>query len=85
MWTRRTCTSRRTPINLKACSSSKDTTRICPGWWGKFYGETNDTGESPKAVRIPPGLSHNYRFIKGSGEYWNIVLTPGAEHNKTIR
>jgi 2-isopropylmalate synthase len=41
--------------------------------------------ESPKAVRIPPGLNHNYRFIKGSGEYWNIVLTPGAEYNKTIR
>jgi len=41
--------------------------------------------ESPKAVRIPPGLNHNYRFIQGSGEYWNIVLTPGAEYNKTIR
>lgn len=41
--------------------------------------------ESPKTVRIPPGLVHNYRFIKGSGEYWNIVLTPGAEYNKTIR
>ena len=41
--------------------------------------------ESPKAVRIPPGLNHNYRFIKGSGEYWNIVLTPGADYNKTIR
>ncbi|MGD0624092.1 MAG: hypothetical protein ABSB32_05170 [Thermodesulfobacteriota bacterium] len=41
--------------------------------------------ESPKAVRIPPGLIHNYRFIKGSGEYWNIVLTPGADYNKTIR
>lgn len=41
--------------------------------------------ESPKTVRIPPGVNHNYRFIKGSGEYWNIVLTPGAEYNKTIR
>ena len=41
--------------------------------------------ESPKTVRIPPGLNHNYRFIKGSGEYWNIVLTPGAEYNKTIK
>lgn len=41
--------------------------------------------ESPKAVRIPPGLNHNYRFIRGSGEYWNIVLTPGAEYNRTIR
>ena len=41
--------------------------------------------ESPKTVRIPAGLNHNYRFIKGSGEYWNIVLTPGAEYNKTIR
>jgi hypothetical protein len=41
--------------------------------------------ESPKAVRIPPGLNHNYRFIKGSGEYWNIVLAPGGDYNKTIR
>jgi hypothetical protein len=41
--------------------------------------------ESPKAVRIPPGLSHTYRFIRGSGEYWNIVITPGAEYNRTIR
>jgi hypothetical protein len=41
--------------------------------------------ESPKTIRIPPGVNHNYRFIKGSGEYWNIVLTPGAEYNKTIR
>ena len=22
---------------------------------------------SPQAVRVPPGLKHNYRFIKGSG------------------
>jgi 2-isopropylmalate synthase len=41
--------------------------------------------ESPKTIRIPPGLNHNYRFIKGSGEYWNIVLTPGAEYNKTVK
>ena len=41
--------------------------------------------ESPKTVRIPPGLNHNYRFVRGSGEYWNIVLTPGAEYNKTVR
>jgi 2-isopropylmalate synthase len=41
--------------------------------------------ESPKAVRIPPGLNHTYRFIRGSGEYWNIVLTPGAEYNRTIK
>jgi hypothetical protein len=41
--------------------------------------------ESPKTVRIPPGLNHNYRFIKGTGEYWNIVLTPGGDYNKTIR
>ena len=41
--------------------------------------------ESPKAVRIPPGLNHTYRFVSGSGEYWNIVLTPGAEYNKTVR
>ena len=41
--------------------------------------------ESPKAIRIPPGLNHNYRFIKGTGEFWNIVLTPGGDYNKTIR
>ena len=41
--------------------------------------------ESPKAVRIPPGLKHTYRFIKGSGEFWNIVLTPGANYNKTVK
>jgi len=41
--------------------------------------------ESPKTVRIPPGLNHNYRVIKGSGEYWNIILTPGAEYNQTIK
>jgi 2-isopropylmalate synthase len=40
--------------------------------------------QSPKAIRIPPGLIHDYRFISGSGEYWNIVLTPGAEYNKTV-
>jgi len=41
--------------------------------------------QSPKTIRIPPGVSHNYRFIRGSGEYWNIVLTPGAEYNRTVR
>jgi len=41
--------------------------------------------ESPKAVRIPAGMSHNYRFVSGSGEMWNIVLTPGADYNKTAR
>jgi 2-isopropylmalate synthase len=41
--------------------------------------------ESPKAVSIPPGLNHNYRFIRGSGEFWNIVITPGAEYNKTVK
>jgi hypothetical protein len=45
--------------------------------WYKF--------ESPKAVRIPPGLNHNYRFVRGSGELWNIVLAPGAEYNRTVR
>lgn len=41
--------------------------------------------DSPKAVRIPPKLPHAYRFIKGSGECWNIVITPGADYNKTAR
>ena len=40
--------------------------------------------KSPKSVRIPSGLNHNYRFVKGSGEYWNIVLTPGANYNETV-
>jgi 2-isopropylmalate synthase len=43
------------------------------------------TIDSPKAVRIPAGLNHTYRFVKGSGEYWNIVITPGAEYNLTVR
>jgi hypothetical protein len=50
-----------------------------------LLGDTWHRIESPKTVRIPPGLNHNYRFIKGSGEYWNIVLTPGAEYNKTVK
>ncbi len=29
--------------------------------------------ESPKTIRIPAGLNHNYRFVKGSGEYWTGV------------
>ena len=41
--------------------------------------------KSPATVRIPPNLTHTYRLIKGSGEYWNIVLTPGANYNKTVR
>jgi 2-isopropylmalate synthase len=42
------------------------------------------TVKSPQAVRIPPGLKHNYCFVKGSGEYWNILLAPGANYNETI-
>lgn len=41
--------------------------------------------ESPKAVRIPPGLSHNVRLIQGSGEYWNIVLASGGRYNNTVK
>jgi hypothetical protein len=41
--------------------------------------------KSPQAVRIPPHLIHIYRLVRGSGEYWNIVLTPGANYNQTIR
>ncbi len=48
-------------------------------------GDTWHRIESPKAVRIPAGMSHNYRFVNGSGEQWNIVLTPGADYNKTAR
>ena len=40
--------------------------------------------KSPQVVRIPPHLEHTYRFVKGSGEYWNIVLTPGANYNETV-
>ena len=41
--------------------------------------------KSPQAVRIPPNLNHTYRFIRGSGEYWNIVLAPGANYNKAVQ
>ena len=41
--------------------------------------------KSPQAVRIPPNLQHTYRFIRGSGEYWNIVLAPGANYNKAVQ
>jgi 2-isopropylmalate synthase len=50
-----------------------------------LLGDTRYQIESPKAVRIPARMSHNYRFISGSGEMWNIVLTPGADYNKTAR
>ena len=40
---------------------------------------------SPRTVRIPAGVRHTYRFIKGSGEFWNIVLTPGADYNLTVK
>lgn len=48
-------------------------------------GDRWDRIESPRAVRIPAGLSHSYRFVSGSGEMWNIVLTPGADYNRTAR
>jgi len=50
-----------------------------------LLGDTWHRIESPKTVRIPPGQVHNYRFVKGSGEYWNIVQTPGANYNKTVK
>jgi len=50
-----------------------------------LLGETWHRFESPRAVRIPAGLLHNWRYVKGSGEYWNIVLTPGADYNRTLR
>ncbi len=40
---------------------------------------------SPKAVRIPAKLPHAFRFIKGSGEFWNIIITPGGDYNKATR
>jgi 2-isopropylmalate synthase len=46
---------------------------------GKWYPIT-----APQAVRIPPHMEHTYRLVSGSGEYWNIVLTPGANYNQTI-
>jgi 2-isopropylmalate synthase len=52
---------------------------------GMFLGDKWYDFESPKAVRIPPGLNHTYRFIEGSGEYWNIVITPGAEYNRSVK
>jgi 2-isopropylmalate synthase len=50
-----------------------------------LLGESWHTIQSPRAVRVPPKLSHSCRFVRGSGEYWNIVLTPGADYNRTVR
>ena len=41
--------------------------------------------DSPASVYIPAGVIHNYRFIKGSGRYTNIVLVKGGEYNKAIK
>jgi 2-isopropylmalate synthase len=49
-----------------------------------LLGDTWHRIQSPKAIRISPGVSHTYRFIRGSGEHWNIVLTPGAEYKRTV-
>jgi 2-isopropylmalate synthase len=40
------------------------------------------TIQSPATVYIPAGVMHTYRFISGSGMYWNIVLA--GDYNKTI-
>ncbi len=37
--------------------------------------------DSPASVYIPAGMMHNYRFIKGSGHYTNIVLAQGGNYN----
>lgn len=41
--------------------------------------------DSPASVYIPADVIHNYRFIKGSGRYTNIVLVQGGEYNKAIK
>ncbi len=41
--------------------------------------------QSPAAISIPPNTTHAYRFIKGSGELWNILIAQGGNYNKTIR
>jgi 2-isopropylmalate synthase len=38
--------------------------------------------QSPATVYIPAGVMHTYRFISGSGMYWNIVMA--GDYNKTI-
>lgn len=41
--------------------------------------------DSPASIYIPAGVTHNYRFILGSGRYTNIVLTKGGDYNKAIK
>lgn len=38
--------------------------------------------ESPASVYIPAGVIHNYRFVRGSGHYLNIVLAEGGDYNR---
>jgi 2-isopropylmalate synthase len=44
-------------------------------------GENWQEISSPASVFIPAKVIHNYRFIKGSGRYTNIVLAPGGRYN----
>lgn len=48
-------------------------------------GDKKFTLDSPASVYIPAGITHNYRFIRGSGRYTNIVLVEGGEYNKAIK
>ncbi|AIF83594.1 hypothetical protein NTE_01531 [Candidatus Nitrososphaera evergladensis SR1] len=41
------------------------------------------TVQSPATVYIPAGVMHTYRFISGSGMYWNIVLS-GDYNSRTM-
>lgn len=48
-------------------------------------GEHTQRLKSPASVYIPAGVVHNYRFIRGSGHYTNIVIAPGGDYNQTLR
>ena len=46
-----------------------------------LVGEERRVLKSPVSAYIPSGIKHNYRFVKGSGKYINIVLVPGGDYN----
>lgn len=41
--------------------------------------------DSPASIYLPAGVVHNYRFVRGSGRYTNIVLAKGGDYNRHLR
>ena len=71
----------------------------CDSLW-MFFGNKNDLKglqvevvlgkekyklNSPASIYIPKGVKHTYRFIKGSGNYVNIVLAKGGTYNTSTK